>query len=325
MNHNNVSEEHPESQMLLNKIVIEYMRDQKRRRFWRWVMRAFLLLFILWMAYQFIAIRGDTAVTRSTPHVGLIDLKGTIFDMQAASGDNFSKSMSKAYNNKSMKALIIRIDSPGGSPVQADYMFNTIQYYRSKHPQIKVYAVCVDACASAAYYVAAGADEIYANPSSLVGSIGVLYNGFGFVDTLNKLGMTRRLYTSGRNKGFMDPFSPQAPEQEKHLKQMLNIIHEQFIAKVKAGRGKRLNITEDTFSGLYWTGIQAKKQGLIDGFSSTGELAREVIGIEKLVDYTEKESVFEQMARSFGQTMSTQLIASASRIGDHIARHPDFL
>ena len=175
------------------------------------------------------------------------------------------KGIDNAYKNKGLKALILRINSPGGSPVQAEYMYNTVKYYKSKYPEVKTYAVCVDLCASAAYYVAVAADEIYASPASMVGSIGVLYNGFGFVDVMNKIGVTRRLQTSGVNKGFLDPFSPVSEFQKQKLQSMLDLIHQQFINRVKEGRGSRLHIDEDTFSGLFWTGEQALSFGLIDG------------------------------------------------------------
>lgn len=295
-----------ESQVLLNKIILEYMRDQRRKRLWRWVIRAIILLLVLWVLYALFK-RSNTTESKTAPHVGVIDIKGQIFEDQSASADNLMKGLDKAYKNKNMKAIILRIDSPGGSPVQADYMFNTIRYFRKKYPEIKVYSVCVDACASAAYYVAVATDEIYASPSSLVGSIGVLYNGFGFVDAIQKLGVSRRLYTSGQNKGFLDPFSPTTPEQEELLKKMLTIIHQQFIDRVKEGRGNRLVIADDTFSGLFWTGVQAKERGLIDGFASPGQLAREIIKIEKMTDYTEKENVLDQFAKKFGSSMANEL------------------
>lgn len=297
----------PDAQIVLNKVVLEYMREQKRKRWWRWLTRLFFLFLALWVVYQFFSSRSEDMALRGKPHVGLIDIKGTIFENQPASGDNFAKAMTKAYDNKTMNALILRVNSPGGSPVQADYMYNTVAYYRSQHPDVKVYAVCVDACASAAYYVASAADEIYANPSSLVGSIGVLYNSFGFVDAMQKLGITRRLQTSGRNKGFLDQFSPVNPEQEKTLQNMLNIIHEQFIQQVKKGRGERLLIDDETFSGLYWTGVQAKERGLIDGFASSGQLARDIIKLDKIVDYTYRESVLERVAKNIGTAMADQL------------------
>lgn len=296
-----------DSQALLNQIVIEYMREKRRKRFWKWMRRLVGTLVAIFIIYQLISMRIEEVALRAKPHVGLIEVKGGIFDNQAADADNFIKGLDKAYTNKGMKAVILRIDSPGGSPVQADYMYNTISYYRQKHPDIKIYAVCVDICASAAYYVAAAADEIYANPSSLVGSIGVLYNGFGFVDTMQKLGITRRLYTAGSNKGFLDQFSPVDPAQEAKLKTMLDVIHQQFIDKVKAGRGKRLHIDADTFSGLFWTGTQAKERGLIDGFASPGQLARDTIKIERIVVYTHETSAIERFAKNMGTAVANQL------------------
>lgn len=304
----NSSDKHDsESQSLLNQIVSEYLQEKKRKRVWKWVKRVGMIILGLVVVYFLSAGLNEDSAARSRPHVGLIEIKGNIFDNQSASADNFIKGLSKAYENKELKAIILRIDSPGGSPVQADYMFNTIRYYRQKHKDIKIYAVCVDMCASAAYYVAAAADEIYANPSSLVGSIGVLYNGFGFVDTMQKLGVSRRLQVSGRNKGFMDQFSPVQPTEEKYLQTMLDEIHDQFIDRVKQGRGKRLHIDDDTFSGLFWTGLDAKKRGLIDGFASSGQLAREIIKVELFVDYTYQPSVIERVAKNIGTAMAEQL------------------
>lgn len=294
------------SQAVLNHIVMDYLRQQKRQRFWGWIKRVLIALVILWAFYAYISARNDDLQDRSKPHVGLVDLKGNIFSNQS-NADDFIKGLDSAYEQKALKALIIRIDSPGGSPVQADYMYNAIRYYQKKHNKIKVYAVCVDICASAAYYVASAADEIYANPSSLVGSIGVIYNGFGFVDTLQKLGVTRRLETAGRNKGFLDQFLPVDPAQEKTLQTMLDLIHQQFISKVKEGRGTRLHIDDETFSGLFWTGVQAKERGLIDGFSSSGQLARDTLHIERVVDYTHKPSMMERVAKNIGTAMVDEL------------------
>lgn len=292
-----------DSNVLLTQLTMEFMREQKWRRRRRWIKGILILILVVLVAYSFISFRTEQIKEGKTPHIGLIDIKGKIFEDESASAENFNKAMSKAYSSQGMKALILRIDSPGGSPVQADYMYNTIQYYRKKNPDIKIYAVCVDACASAAYYIAAAADEIYASPSSIVGSIGVIYNGFGFVDAMQKLGVSRRLETAGSNKGFMDPFSAVNPAQEKLLQTMLNIIHQEFIAKVKAGRGKRLLIDDDTFSGLFWTGIQAKQRGLVDGLASSGQLARDKIKIEKFIDYSFKESPFEKVAKRIGVAM----------------------
>ena len=247
------------------------------------------------------------AATRIKPHVGIVDLKGEIFDGLSASADNLTKSLRAAYEAKGLKAIILRIDSPGGSPVQADYMFNAIRYFRKEHPDVKYYAVCVDSCTSAAYYVAAAADEVYASPSSLVGSIGVIYNGFGFVDAMQKFGVSRRLETAGANKGFMDQFSAVNPMQVKRLQVMLDLIHQQFIDQVKLGRGQRLKSDPDLFSGLVWTGTQAKELGLIDGFASAGQLMRDVIKVDAAFDYTEKHSVFDKLIRNLGAEVVSQL------------------
>ncbi|CDZ78613.1 Putative signal peptide peptidase SppA [Legionella massiliensis] len=304
---NSVNNENPDSQTLLNQIVIEYMREQKRKRRWRWVMRILFLVLILIVAYNIFSYSEDDKSSHSKPHVGLVDVNGSIFDSQSASAENFVKSMDEAYESTGLKAVILRINSPGGSPVQADYMYNAVKYYRDKYPEIKVYAVCVDMCASAAYYLAAAADEIYANPSSMVGSIGVIYNGFGFVDSLQKVGVTRRLQTAGVNKAFLDPFLPENPDQAKILQGMLDDIHNTFIERVKAGRGDRLKIDDSTFSGLFWTGQQAKERGLIDGFASSGQVAREIVKIEEVIDYTYKQSVFERMAKNIGTAIVNQI------------------
>ncbi|WED43805.1 S49 family peptidase [Legionella cardiaca] len=296
-----------DSQKLLNQIVIEFMRDQKHKRRWRWIKRILIVLFLAFIIYQIYSYDDEDKSLRIKPHVGLIDVNGTIFDTDSASAENFAKSLDSAYKSKGLKALIIRINSPGGSPVQADYMYNSLQYYRQQYPDIKTYAVCVDMCASAAYYVAVGAEEIYANPSSIVGSIGVLYNGFGLVDAMQKLGISRRLVTAGKNKGFLDPFSPETPQQVQLLQTMLDEIHQQFIAKVKAGRGSRLKIDDDTFSGLFWTGEQAKARGLIDDFASSGQLVREKIQLEKVIDYTYKQTVFERFSKNLGTALADQL------------------
>lgn len=295
------------AQALLNQMVFQYMRDQKRQRFWR-VVKHFIGLIILgWLIYVLFYQNTDEALKKAKPHVGVIDIMGEIDEQKAASADNLMKGLKKAYANKNLKALVLRINSPGGSPVQADYMFNTLRFFQNKYKDIKVYAVCEDLCASAAYYAAAATSEIYANPSSMVGSIGVLYNGFGYVDTMQKLGVTRRLQTAGRNKGFMDQFSPVTPQQTAHLQTMLDSIHQRFISQVKTGRGDRLLIDEDTFSGLFWTGDEAKKRGLIDGFSSTGQLARDIIKVDQIVDYTAKPSMLEQVAGNVGTSIANQL------------------
>lgn len=296
-----------DSQTLLNQIVIDYMKEKKRKKRWRFVTRTIVLLIILFLGYQLFSLNTDDVNNNTKDHVGLIDLNGEIADGKSASADNFVKGIDKAYKNTGLKALIIRVNSPGGSPVQAEYMFNTIKYYRAKNPDIKTYAVCVDLCASAAYYLAAAADDIYASPASMVGSIGVVYNGFGFVDTMSKLGVTRRLQTAGANKGFLDPYSPESDAQKQKLQIMLNLIHQQFINRVKEGRGDRLHVDSETFSGLIWTGEQALTIGLIDGYASSGQLAREVIKLDNVIDYTHKQNLFDRVTKNLGTAIADQL------------------
>lgn len=296
-----------DAQALLNQVVLEHLQEQRRKRVWRWIFRAILLIIVLFGFFKLFELGDEDASLKDKPHVGLIDIQGPIFEDVPASADNLSKSLDGAYKSTGLKAIILRINSPGGSPVQADYMFQTIKYYKKKHPEVGVHAVCVDLCASAAYYIAAAADDIYANPASMVGSIGVIYNGFGFDEAMKKLGITRRMQTAGVNKGFLDPFSPETAEQRAFLQNMLNDVHQQFIARVKEGRGKRLKPNQETFSGLIWTGNGAKAQGLIDGFSSTGQLARKLLDKPVIVDYSYKESVLERVTKTMGASVVSEL------------------
>ena len=296
-----------DSQTVLNQIVLEFLKEQKRKRRGRWFVRSVILIGLLVFLYNNLELMATHSEEKNQPHAGLIDVDGTIFDAEMASADNFLKGMELAYKSPGLKAVILRINSPGGSPVQADYMYNIIRSFKHEYPTVKTYAVCVDICASAAYYIAAAADEIYANPASMVGSIGVLYNGFGFSDAIQKLGVSRRLQTAGKNKGFLDPFMPEVPEQKAFLQTLLNEVHQQFINKVKEGRGERLKVDDLTFSGLFWTGSQARERGLIDGFASAGELAKQTIKVDKIINYTHKQSVFEKFSKDIGEMASNPL------------------
>ncbi|MFT4058717.1 MAG: S49 family peptidase [Legionella sp.] len=307
MTNNLTTNSNPDSQALLNQIIIDYIKEQKRKRRWRWFMRIIYLLIIAFVVYQLFYSGNEETGSNTKPHVGLIDINGELFDAKPANADDFAKGIEAAYKNSGLKALVIRINSPGGSPVQAEYMYNTIKYYREKYSNIKVYAVCMDLCASAAYYVAAAAEDIYASPASMVGSIGVIYSGFGFVEAMNKIGVTRRLQTAGANKGFLDPFSPDSDFQKQKLQVMLDDVHQQFINRVKEGRGDRLHVDNDTFSGLVWTGEQALPMGLIDGFASSGQLARDVIKIDSMIDYTHKQNLFDRVTKNLGTAMADEL------------------
>jgi protease IV len=205
-----------------------------------------------------------------------------------------------AFEDKETQGVVLRINSPGGSPVQAGQINDEIRRLRAKYPGIPLYVVVDDICASGGYYVAAAADKIFVDKASLIGSIGVLMDGFGFTGTMAKLGVERRLITAGSNKGFLDPFSPLSPAQQQYAKQMLEEIHQQFIDVVKRGRGKRLKETPDTFSGLVWNGQKGVEMGLADGYGSLESVARDVIKAEKIVDYTTRESIADRLAKRFG-------------------------
>ncbi|MBS0357773.1 MAG: S49 family peptidase [Proteobacteria bacterium] len=293
---------------LIQQLATDYLKEKKRKRRWSIFFKlAFIILFV-WLVFAFYKNDQEGNEKTNKPHVALIDIFGPIED-EADTADNAARSLREAFKDKLTVGIILRINSPGGSPVQADYVFNEITRLRKLYPKTKVYAVCTDLCASAAYYIAAAADEIYANPASLVGSIGVLYNGFGFVDILQKVGVERRLITAGKNKGFMDPFSPLEPEQKQIMQSMLDSVHTQFEDRVMQGRGTRLKVTPEIFSGLFWTGTRAKELGLIDGFGSAGSVARDVIKNSNIIDYTVKPNVLERFANRLGTSMSSELAA----------------
>jgi protease-4 len=232
----------------------------------------------------------------------LVNIKGEIADGADASAENVVASMRAALEDSGSQALILLINSPGGSPVQAGIISDEIVRLKELHRK-PIYAVVEESCASAAYYIAAATDKIYVNKASIVGSIGVLMDGFGFTGLMDKLGVERRLMTAGENKGFLDPFSPQTEAQRKHAQFMLNHIHSQFIAVVKKGRGDRLKETPDMFSGLFWTGQQAVDLGLADELASLDHVAREVVKAEDLVDYSRHDNVAERLVKRFGAAM----------------------
>jgi protease-4 len=285
----------------MERLVFETLREQRSARRWRTVRSIAWLLFfafILWALMH----RGTQTSDKSTPHTAVIEIKGEI----AAGGDNSAEAvtaaMRTAFEDSGAQALVLLINSPGGSPVQAGIINDEIKRLRAKYKK-PVYAVVEESCASAAYYIAAATDKIFVDKASIVGSIGVLMDGFGFTGLMDKLGVERRLLTAGENKGFLDPFSPQTEKQREFAQQMLNQIHQQFIGAVKAGRGSRLKETPELFSGLFWTGQQAVDMGLADQLGNVDFVAREVVKAEELVDYTRRDNVAERLAKKFGAAM----------------------
>jgi protease IV len=295
----------------IEKLVFATLREQRAARRWRLFYRLLWLALIgavLWFWFN----PSSMGSPVSTPHTAVIDIKGEIASGTEASADNVVGSLRAAFEDSGAQAVVLLIDSPGGSPVQAGIINDEIVRLKAKHNK-KVYAVVEETCASAAYYIAAAADSIFVDKASLVGSIGVLMDGFGFTGLMDKLGIERRLMTAGANKGMLDPFSPQDATQNAHAQSMLSEIHTQFIDVVKKGRGSRLKETPDTFSGLVWSGQQAVAQGLADGLGSLDYVAREVVKAEDIVDYTQRENVGLRLARELGVHMGAGVFQAARR------------
>lgn len=287
-------------QQALKDLLLESIKEQRRRRRWGIFFKLVFIAIVLLIISSFFRDNEGTTLS-SQPHTALIKIDGPIMDDASASADNIVTSLDNAFESKGTKGIILRINSPGGSPVQSHYVFQEIMRLRALHPDIKVYAVCSDLCASGAYFIAAAANDIYADPGSMVGSIGVIMDGFGFVGTMDKVGVTRRVYTAGTHKAFLDPFSPAKPEEVKDVNEMLEGLHQEFIDSVKQGRGDRLKTSDpDIFSGRVWTGIQAKELGLIDGFASSGQVSRDIIKAPKILDYTVTPNIFERLSSRVG-------------------------
>lgn len=282
---------------LLQELAVDYMRDKKIRRRWR---IAFMLLILLYLfsLLVFSFAGGGGAVARS--HTAVVDLYGVIGTEVGVTSDQINRSLRNAFAAENAKGVVIRINSPGGTPVQSAEINEEILRLRAAHPDKPMHAVVTDLAASGGYFVAVAADQIYANRSSLVGSIGVRMDGFGFVDAMQKYGIERRSLTAGENKAILDPFLPVQPAQKAHAERMLDQVHQHFIEAVKNGRGERISQAPEVYSGLFWSGEEAKDLGLVDEFASLDAVARDVIGAEELVNYTIQPNFWEQLSRDFG-------------------------
>ncbi|WP_207907309.1 S49 family peptidase [Paucimonas lemoignei] len=288
---------------VLEKLALEALREQRARRRWSIFFKlAFLALacIVLWRVLGL----GNAASEVSTTHTALIEIDGQI-SSGGGSGDADSviPALNRAFSDSGSVGVILRINSPGGSPVQAGMINDEIKRLRAEYPKKPLYVVVDEMCASGGYYIAAAATKIFVNKASIVGSIGVLMDGFGFTGLMDKVGVERRLLTAGENKGFLDPFSPQSESQKVYAKEMLEEIHQQFIQVVREGRGKRLKETPETFSGLFWTGSKAVEMGLADGFGTVDSVARNELKVEEIVDYTEHENLSERFLKKFGASV----------------------
>ena len=285
-------------QALLTQFARAYLQQQRSEQRWRWFWR------LVWLLVAASIVVGTLQTVPSakapvTAHTALVEVRGAIATDAEANADNLMAALRSAFEDHGARAVVMRINSPGGSPVQAGLVHDEIVRLKALHKK-KIYAVCEEMCASAAYYIAVAADQVVVDKASVVGSIGVLMDGFGFTGVMDKIGIERRLMTSGANKGMLDPFSPRDPVQETYAQAMLDQIHRQFIAVVQKGRGQRLKDNPELFSGLFWNGEQAVSMGLADSLGSLDQIARDEVKAEDIIDYTQKENLAERLAKRFG-------------------------
>ena len=302
----------------LERIALAAIHEQRAARRWKIFFRLVFLFLLLLIAWRL----AHNAIPRNAGgrHTALVSLHGEIAADKSANAEDIDRALDRAFQDRGTAGVVLHIDSPGGSPVESSIINGEIRRLRAKYPRIPLYVVVGDMCASGAYYVAVAADKIYVNPASIVGSIGVLMNGFGFVGLMDKLGIERRLRTSGENKGFYDPFSPDTPKMDAHAQAMLDQIHAQFIAAVKAGRGNRLHETPDIFSGLFWTGEKSVTLGLADGFGDTGAVARDIIKAPRIVDYTVRQGLTDRLAKRFGTAVGAAMMHEMVSGGNMVLR-----
>ncbi len=292
---------------MLEKIALASLKELKAKRRWGIFFKLAGLAYLIAVLVLVVDWGGADKLADSK-HTALINVRGTIEAAGEASADKINGALQSAFEDKGTVGIIVRINSPGGSPVQAGIVYDEIRRLRAKYPNIALYAVVEDVCASGGYYIASAADKIYVDKASIVGSIGVLMDGFGFTGVMEKLGVERRLLTSGENKGFLDPFSPEDMKQKEHAQSLLGEIHRQFIDVVRKGRGDRLKETPETFSGLMWTGSQSITLGLADEYGTVDSVARDVIKAENILDYSVKENIAERFAKRLGAGVSEKLM-----------------
>ncbi len=295
-------------QSMVTELAKQVLYEQRRARRWGIFFKSLFALYLAGVFLFYIGNNSDLNLSASVgEHTALVEINGVIAAETEAGADYVVTGLRKAFKDKNTKGVIVRINSPGGSPVQAGYINDEIKRLKQKYPDIPLHVVITDICASGGYYIAAAADNIYANKASIVGSIGVIIQTFGFVDAMEKLGIERRLLHAGDNKGLLDPFQPLKAEEQQHLQGLLDEIHQQFIAVVKDGRGERLADDEQIFSGLIWSGQESIELGLVDGLASASEVARDIIGAEEIVDFTKRDDYLQQFARDLGVTIANNL------------------
>ncbi|MEN8170974.1 MAG: S49 family peptidase [Pseudomonadota bacterium] len=292
---------------LVEKLSTASLNEQRRTRRWNIFFKLLFFSYLFFLLYLAMQDSQLADASRAKEHTAMVEVNGMISDGTKANADNIIEGLRDAFEDEKTKGVVLRINSPGGSPVQSDYVYREIKRLRSLHKEIPLHAVIVDVGASGAYYIASAADNIYVNPSSIVGSIGVLMNGFGFTGAMEKLGVERRLLTAGDSKGMLDPFTPLQKDEVTHVKGLLNNIHQQFIGAVKEGRGERLKDDPQLYTGKFWAGEQSIELGLADAIGDVDYVAREVIKVENVVDYTPKPDIFKRFADRLGTSMANVL------------------
>jgi protease-4 len=298
---------------LIAKLATAALKEQRRARLWGIFFKLLTFAYVTFLLVVMVDWKGRAEMASGKKHTAMVEVSGLIAPGSDASAERVTSALQAAFKDKNTQGVVVRCNSPGGSPVQAQTIYDEMRRLRKQYPDIPLYAVVEDVCASGGYFVAVGADRIYVAKASVVGSIGVLMNGFGFTGLMEKLGVERRLITAGENKAMLDPFSPVDEKDVAHLKQLMADIHQQFIGVVKEGRGKRLKETPEIFSGLIWTGQKSVELGLADGFGSLDSVARDVVKAEDIVDFSSRESVVEKFARRFGASAASALLESALR------------
>ncbi|MBS1170383.1 MAG: peptidase [Burkholderiaceae bacterium] len=294
---------------VLENLVFATLKEQRTRRRWSIFFKCSVLLLIVFSIWQFMDMKRSDKESFGR-HTAVIDIDGPISADQNSASKAVIPALNNAFSDKGSVGVVLRINSPGGSPVQAGMINDEIQRLRKAYPDKPLYVVVNEICASGGYYIAAAADKIYVDKASIVGSIGVLINSFGFTGAMEKLGVERRLMTAGENKGFLDPFSPQSARHKEHAQKMLDEVHQQFIYVVRKGRGNRLKETPEIFSGLFWSGTKAVELGLADDFGTVESVARDVLKADELVDYTEHEGLRERMLKKFGASVGAGMVKS---------------
>jgi len=300
---------------LIERLALESVVEQRRRRRWSIFFRLVGFAYLGVLAFALIDWSALFNQAEHRKHTALVELSGVIAPNGEASADRIISSLQSAFDDKNTQGVILKINSPGGSPVQSGIINDEIYRLRALYPDTPLYAVVEDICASGGYYVAVAADRIYVDKASIVGSIGVLMDGFGFTGLMDKVGVERRLLTAGENKGFLDPFSPQDPRQKAHAQQLLGDVHEQFIAVVRKGRGDRLKESPDMFSGLMWSGSRSIELGLADDLGSVEFVARDVVKAADIVDFTQRQNIAERFAKKFGADLGESVAGVLSRVG----------